>query len=277
MIGDLHCHTRLSDGSLGIDELIYLAKRIGLNFLSITDHDCISGLSRAAIVGKRVGINIIPGTEISGYSSDTGHRVHILCYLFDKPDRLEGMLLATSEQRKNAGTLMLKNVMRYYPVTAENVAKYATGSRCIYKQHIMHALMDLGYTGEMYGSVYNELFGKNGSCVVDTPYPDVYEILKNVHAAGGIAVFAHPGMWNGIGLAEKLADEGLIDGIEVWHPSHSEDDVSTLSLLCEKHRLIKLGGSDFHGMYRPMPNPVSSCITPASELAHLFDYKDKHR
>lgn len=60
MFGDLHCHTRLSDGSLGIDEIIAYAKRMGLSFLSITDHDTMAGVSRAVVLGKRYGIEVIP-------------------------------------------------------------------------------------------------------------------------------------------------------------------------------------------------------------------------
>ena len=56
MIGDLHCHTRLSDGSMNIDDVVFYAKRAGLDFLAITDHDTMAGCTRAAIVGNRMGI-----------------------------------------------------------------------------------------------------------------------------------------------------------------------------------------------------------------------------
>ena len=65
MIGDLHCHTRLSDGSMNIDDVVFYAKRAGLDFLAITDHDTMAGCTRAAIVGNRMGIGIIPGVEFS--------------------------------------------------------------------------------------------------------------------------------------------------------------------------------------------------------------------
>ena len=63
--GDLHCHTTLSDGSLGIEEVIIQAKRMGLDYLSLTDHDTLSSSNRAHILGERYGVKIIPGVELS--------------------------------------------------------------------------------------------------------------------------------------------------------------------------------------------------------------------
>ena len=65
MSGDLHCHTRLSDGTLGIEDIINLAKRKGLETIAITDHDCLAGTVRGKIIGARHGIQVIPGVELS--------------------------------------------------------------------------------------------------------------------------------------------------------------------------------------------------------------------
>ena len=65
MKGDLHCHTTLSDGSLGIEDIIVQAKRTGLDFISITDHDTMSSISRAKVLGERHGIITVPGVELS--------------------------------------------------------------------------------------------------------------------------------------------------------------------------------------------------------------------
>lgn len=60
---DLHCHSRISDGSLGVDELLSIARRRRLTAISITDHDAVVGSTRAVILGKRMGIEVIPGVE----------------------------------------------------------------------------------------------------------------------------------------------------------------------------------------------------------------------
>ena len=91
MKGDLHCHSKLSDGSQGIEDIIAMSKKMNLNFVAITDHDTMSSHSRAKIVGDRYGVQIIPAVEFSAFDYQRGRRVHILCYMPLKPDRLEGM------------------------------------------------------------------------------------------------------------------------------------------------------------------------------------------
>mgnify|MGYP000587385296 CR=1 FL=1 len=77
MIGDLHCHSKLSDGSTSLEDIVFYAKRAGLDALAITDHDTLAGASRAQVLGKRYGITVIPGVEISTFDPDTQRRVHI--------------------------------------------------------------------------------------------------------------------------------------------------------------------------------------------------------
>ena len=65
MAADLHCHTKLSDGSVGIEDLIVIAQKSGIDTIAITDHDCLAGTVRGKVIGKRYGVNVIPGVEIS--------------------------------------------------------------------------------------------------------------------------------------------------------------------------------------------------------------------
>ena len=103
---DLHCHTKLSDGTMGIDDLIVLAKNSGISTLAVTDHDCQAGTVRAEIIGRRYGITVIPAVEFSATDSKRGSKAHILCYLPDRPERLEGLCKSNSLLRKRAGQLM---------------------------------------------------------------------------------------------------------------------------------------------------------------------------
>ena len=107
MIGDLHCHTTLSDGSLGIEEVIVQAKRMGLDYLAITDHDTLSSSSRAQVLGQRYEVNIIPAVELSAWDKKKNTRVHILCYAPHKPERLEGLCLKSCEIRKASAIDMI--------------------------------------------------------------------------------------------------------------------------------------------------------------------------
>ena len=86
---DLHCHSTLSDGSLGIEEIVRQAAHIGMKALCITDHDTLSGYSRARFLGERYQIQIIQGVEMSAWDTQRESKVHVLCYLPQNPDRLE--------------------------------------------------------------------------------------------------------------------------------------------------------------------------------------------
>ena len=116
MGGDLHCHTKLSDGSLGIEDLVLLAKKKGIETIAITDHDCLAGTVRGKIIGDRYGVNVIPGVELSSRDEKTGKYVDILCYLSDAPDRLQGLCHKNSLARKKAAHFMMLQITKRYGI-----------------------------------------------------------------------------------------------------------------------------------------------------------------
>ena len=158
MSGDLHCHTRLSDGTLGIEDIITFAKKKGLETIAITDHDCLAGTVRSKIIGARQGIQVIPGVELSATDEKNDRNVHILCYLPDAPDMLEGLCKRNSLARKKAGHFMMLQTAKRFPVSTEFIIKCATGSTNLYKKHIMQALIECGYTNSFNGELYKKLF-----------------------------------------------------------------------------------------------------------------------
>ncbi len=276
MRADLHCHTTLSDGSLGIEEVIAQAKRNQIDVLAITDHDNLASVSRAVVLGQRYGIRVLPAVEISAVDGQRGRKVHILCYMPHKPDRLEGLCLRTCEARKQRGKKMALKVMEQYPIALENILHYASGSKGIYKCHIMHALMDYGYTTELYGDVYESLFNANtGLCAeevkTETEHnPDVRFALELIHSAGGTAVIAHPKVYDSYDLIEELASAGKIDGIEVYHESANEAEEEVLLKTCEKYNLIPTGGSDFHGFYNHYAISLGYKFTPEQSVRNII-------
>ncbi len=250
MIGDLHCHTTLSDGSLGIEEVILQAKRMELDFLAITDHDTMSSSNRAQILGERYGVKIIPAVELSAWDKKRNTKVHILCYAPQKPDRLEGLCLKSCEIRKECAKDMIEKVIELYPIPSNAVKPYTKGSKSIYKQHIMRALVNYGYATELYGEINNSLFNyPDGKCLVTREYPDVNFVLDLIHSAKGVAVMAHPYMFDNIDLLKELIELGKIDGIEVNHYSNNDEQKAELIKIAKEHDLIITGGSDFHGLY----------------------------
>lgn len=115
---------------------------------------------------------------------------------------------------------MIENVMKLYPITPESVLKHCTGSKSIYKSHIMRALIEYGYALEFYGELDHKLFNlKTGTCLVEREYPDVNFVLDLIHSARGVAVMAHPVLYDNIELLEELAANKKLDGVEVFHYS----------------------------------------------------------
>ncbi|MBE6862853.1 MAG: PHP domain-containing protein [Ruminococcus sp.] len=276
MICDLHCHTKLSDGSLGIEDVIAQAKRMDIDCISLTDHDTMSSFSRADVLGERFGVKILRGVELSAWDKERQRKVHILCYAPKKPDRLEGLCLKSCEIRKTCSKEMIEKVMEKYPITLESVLKHTTSSKSIFKQHIMRALFDYGYTLEFYGDLDRELFNpKTGSCYVERAYPDVNFVLDLIHTAKGVAVMAHPAQYDNIELLEELAQKGKIDGVEIGHYSADEAYRKELSLIAEKHDLIVTGGSDFHGLYNSVPTHLGSETTTKENLDRIIKLSNK--
>ena len=276
MICDLHCHTKLSDGSLGIEDVIAQAKRMNIDFLSITDHDTMASFSRADVLGSRHGVKIIHGVELSAWDKKRSSKVHILCYVPKKPDRLEMLCLKSCEIRKECSKEMIENVMKKYPITLESILKHTTSSKSIFKQHIMRALIDYGYALEFYGELDRELFNpKIGSCYVEREYPDVQFVLDLIHSAKGVAVMAHPAQYDNIELLEELSKQGKIDGVEIDHYSADEKCRSELRAVAEKYNLIVTGGSDFHGLYNAVPTHLGSGSTTKENLDRIIKFANK--
>lgn len=274
MKADLHCHTKMSDGSLSVDELIGLAKRAGVDALAVTDHDTFAGVTRAKIVGDKLGVQVIPGIEVSAYDGKRDRKVHILGYLCSHPEKLEPLCQQTAKRRQRASLMMLQKVMRKFPITPEMVAKRAQGSANIFKQHIMHALIDAGYAGEFYGELYARLFDpEEGEAYFSLEYPDVREAIALIREAGGVAVLAHPGEYDSYDLMEELVQEGLLDGIEVYHSRNRAGDAMRLSSFAHDHKLLMTGGTDFHGMYTSHTTQIGSCTTPEECLKELLAYQ----
>lgn len=278
MKADLHCHTKLSDGTLGIDDMIILAKNSGVTTLAITDHDSLAGTVRATIIGERHGVNVIPAVEFSATDSKRKAKAHILCYLPDTPERLEGLCKSNSEKRKRAARIMVAKVANKFPVTPELIMKCATGSTNIYKQHIMQALMECGYTTTIFGDLYNMLFKKESriNVLMEATYPEPAEIIEAIHEAGGIAVLAHPGFYDNFELLEELIPLGL-DGVEVWHPENTPEQQELLINIAKKNDLLMTGGSDFHGAYNAYPIKLGEYGPDEDNVAKLLSYKAKKR
>lgn len=278
MSADLHCHTKLSDGSLGIDDIITLAKKQGVDTLAITDHDCLAGTIRAKIIGERQGINVIPAVEISS-TDDEGNEVNILCYFSESPDRLEGLCHRNLVARKRAAQLMMIKASQRFPVTPDLILKCAQGSTDVYKTHIMSALVESGVSSNIYGELYNALFSEEhpSNILAKAKFESTASVIETIHDAGGIAVLAHAGTYkNGDSFIDTMI-EADIDGIEVWTPHHNKETTNRLLKYAEDKSILALGGSDFHGRYNRFCVSIGDYSTPDEQYKELVKYKAKLR
>lgn len=273
MIADLHCHSRFSDGSTDVESVIRYAKKAGLDYLALTDHDTLMGVEVAKENSKKYDISIIAGVECSCLDKQRGRSVHMLCYMPKDVETLQNALNNTLESRRNQKLQIIENVRKIYDIEVEDVLRFVGESQSIYECHIMQALADKGYTNVICGEMMSKLMSSKGSCYVKTDYCDVRETVRLINDCGGIAVLAHPEEYDSIELAHELAEKHLIKGLEIFHPRNSEKTRETLLELAQKHDLIITGGSDFHGQFSKSPHPIGYCTTDENNLKRILTYK----
>lgn len=262
MKGDLHCHTRASDGSLTPAELVRYAARAGVGCIAVTDHDNMAGVAEAQAEGKARGVLVVPGIEVSTLDGRSGRKAHLLCYRPARPEALLALCAATLRRRHEASLRILRKLSSRYPIDEAAVARYAStdrpGGGTVYKQHIMAALMDMGYDTALYGRLYGELFAAGRGWAWEEPtYPETREAMRVIAGAGGVPVLAHPGLYGNFDLVEELCALGL-RGIEVSHPRQSAEDSARARALAARWGLLETGGSDFHGRYASAPAPLGA-------------------
>lgn len=252
---ELHCHTTFSDGSLSVRETLILAKEKGVTHLAITDHDTTGGIETALELGSSLGIEIIPGIEISAYDFRREKRAHILGY-FVQPEHeaLKKLCEPLIARRQEASHKMVEILSDAgYKITWEQVLPYA-GDTGVFKQHIMHALVTAGYSNSIFSNLAQTLFSRGegshprGVAYVPLKYIDVIEAIQAVRSAGGVPILAHPGQYDNLPAVPEWVNAGL-KGLEVKHPAHDAETEQRVNRLAQDFKLIATGGSDFHGLY----------------------------
>ncbi len=253
---DLHCHTNISDCSFSFNDILELALKENVSHLAITNHDTTRGLKEMVAQGKEKEVEIIPGIEISAYDFNRDRRIHVLGYFIEPGhSSLVELCHPLLAKRQEASYVMVQNLINAgYSISWEQVEEYAKCGTVVYKQHIMHALIENGYTDSIYGDLYKKLFsrGQNGEdpgiAFVPVKYVDAQLAIQAILQAGGVPVLAHPGQYKSFEAVPELVEAGL-QGIEVWHPLHSPLDVERAKQFAAEYDLIMTGGTDFHGFY----------------------------
>ena len=240
---DLHIHTNYSDGFHSPEEIIVKAKNHGFEAISITDHDNLSGIKEAAEKGDEIGIEVIPGVEISSDIKD--REIHILGYFVETESvELERYLNFFREERlKRAVRIVNKLNLLGLSITIDDVMEKAKNS-AVGRPHIAQAMMEKGLTSNFY-EAFNKYIGNNGPAYEKKVHISPQSAFKIINDAGGLSFIAHPGYMEE-SLLKELIDEG-VDGIEVIHSSHSQQQVKFYRGIVNEYFLLESGGSDFHG------------------------------
>lgn len=248
MASDLHIHTNFSDGKYSPEEVVAMAKKVGLNYIAITDHDTIDGISDLYENGfyPSGAINIIPGIEMSAASEK--NEIHILGYNVDIFNQeLTESLVEVGESRWTRFTEIIKKLNDLgYDISETEVLTVANSSRSISRSHIARVLVKKGlFSGVR--EAFNEVLERGRPCYVPHFRLSAQRIIEIIHDAGGIAVLAHPKLIYNDKVVEELLDMGM-DGIEAYYPEHSDMDTAKFLNMAKKRNLVITGGSDYHGI-----------------------------
>jgi predicted metal-dependent phosphoesterase TrpH len=247
---DLHLHTFFSDGTFSPEELVGHGARLGFAAMALTDHDSVEGCARMTVACEAVGIEFIPGTELTAEIDDT--ELHLLGYFLDTQN--EKLLTEISKfqiVRQNRIHEMVAAINKLgVPLTAETVFALAN-CKSPGRPHVARALVKAGLVANL-DEAFERFLKKGRPAWVPKAKMSALEGMELIHQAGGLAVMAHPGLNRTDEIIPALVDAGM-DGIECFHTKHSTATSERYLQIAEKYNLLVTGGSDCHGFSKNKP------------------------
>lgn len=247
---DLHCHSTASDGTLAPEAVARLAKERGLSAFILTDHDTIAGVPAAMAEAAKLGVDFLPGIEISAdYKPGT---MHLLGYGVDPQSQVLADMnkgLIEARDQRNPRIIARLNELNV-AITMEEIEAQA-GGEVVGRPHIAAVLVRKGYVNSI-KAAFDKYLGTTGAAYFDKERLSPGRAIELVRESGGVTVLAHPVQLRteNDGQLERvlkdLLDLGLA-GIEVIHSDHDAALVTKYAALADRLGLLKTGGSDFHG------------------------------
>ncbi|MDQ0339009.1 putative metal-dependent phosphoesterase TrpH [Caldalkalibacillus uzonensis] len=240
---DLHIHSTASDGVYTPEELVKKAAKSGLKTISITDHDTLAGIEEAKKAGKRYGVRVIPGVELS--TKYKGKSIDILGYNVSTCGELTETLTKLREGRYERALRIIAQFNELgMPLTLDDVKKFSQDG-VIGRPHIARAVVHKGYVSD-YQEVFDHYLADGKPCAVNKVTLSPQQGIDLIHRAGGKAVLAHPVFIGNDELVRELLHLFNFDGIEVWHREHRTEDQRRYQNMAHEFKLVMTGGSDFH-------------------------------
>lgn len=257
---DLHLHTYYSDGTLSPENLVKLAKERGVNTIAITDHDGMGGLEEGMEAGKRQGVHVIPGIELST-EDERGVYMHILGYCFDRENvELKNEVELIRRKRVERNEKLLAALRAIGCKLSNEDLQLREGQDYIGKPTFALALARKGYVSSPQEAFREGHFMRSDAVrSVHREKISAKRAIELIRGAGGVPVLAHPMKIshltrdNGDDFFEEL-DRQLIKlkawglkGMECYYSSHRLTDTRRLAAMAKQRQLIITAGSDFHG------------------------------
>jgi len=244
---DLHSHTHYSDGTLSPADVVGLARERGVTVLSVTDHDTMAGIPEALEAGRKLGVRVIPGVEMTAHFHD--QEMHILGYFADDArwqqaefqKRLRDFERIRLERCKKMVGRLRELGMK---IDFEDVTKLKSRG-ALGRPHVARALLAAGQI-RTFDEAFSRFLSRGKPAWVDKARIASEEAISLIHGARGLAILAHPGLLRNERIPAELLDEGL-DGIEVYHTKHNARLSSRYLQWAEEHSVLGTGGSDCHG------------------------------
>jgi|SRR5664279_5628058 len=271
---DLHTHSCASDGTDTPTELVAAAAAAGVDVLAVTDHDTTAGWDEA-LAARPDSMTIVPGTEFSCvYWTEDNRRIglHLLGYLYDPTDAaLRAERARLRDSRLQRGRQIVENMAADgVPITWSQVSALAGGA-VVGRPHIGRALVDSGVVPDV-NTAFRDLLSSRHRYYVRKLDTEVFEAIRLLRAAGGLAVFAHPlarrrGPVVSDEVIARMAQAGLV-GLEVDHPDHDLVDRAQAAGLSRELGLIATGSSDYHGTNKA--TRLAACTTSPENYESLL-------
>jgi predicted metal-dependent phosphoesterase TrpH len=243
---DFHTHTTASDGLLAPGDLVRLSVSRGLKILAVTDHDSTEGIAEAlATAAEYPGFTLVPGIEMS--TDIPGDEIHVLGYFLDYQDPdFQVMLTNLRNARRDRGRMMVEKLHAMgMEIPWERVEKLA-GDGSVGRPHVAQALIEMGCVST-FQEAFDRYIGRNGPAYVERAKLTPVEAIEMLVKAGALPVLAHPASQSNFDeLLTQLKAAGML-GIEVYYQDYDRNTCARLAAAAERHDLLKIGGSDFHG------------------------------
>jgi len=265
---DLQSHSTRSDGTLPPAAVVAAAAAAGVELLALSDHDTVDGVAEALAAARdHDGLRVVPATELSTIDGDH-EDLHVLGYGIDHADPAFLAALARFREDRAARAARMADALEESglaldraPLEARRAAGLPVG-----RPHLAIAAFDHPHNARRvaeeglrdFGALLEAYLIPGAPAYRRRTTPTVGEAIAAIHAAGGVAIWAHP-FWDVerpddvVAAIDRFVAQGL-DGVEAFYVTHTREETLIAARACAERGLLSTGSADFHGPGHPRFN-----------------------